>query len=70
MLLLLLLPSLSLSTSAPSGPQGPPGAVLRHDLLTDSFPGGDMGAFRAVYAEPCYTSDLATACNHNNEIQT
>ena len=69
-MLLLLLPSLCTSTTAPSGPQGPTGAVLRHDLLTDSFPGADMGAFRAVYAEPCYSTSLATACNHNNEIQT
>merc|ERR1712037_511087 len=50
MLLLFLLPSALCSPkSAPDGPQGPSGAILRHDLLTDSFSGGSMGAFEAIY---------------------
>ena len=69
MLLLLLLPCVLCSTkSAPDGPQGPSGAILRQDLLKDSFPGGSMGAFEAIYDQPCYLDN--TECNHNNELQT
>merc|ERR1712109_426818 len=61
-LLLLLLPCvLGSSQTAPDGPQGPSGAILRQDLLSDSFAGGSMGAFEAIYSEPCYL---------NNELQT
>ena len=69
MLLLVLLPSALCSPkSAPDGPQGPSGAILRHDLLTDSFSGGSMGAFEAIYDQPCYLDSIE--CNHNNELQT
>jgi len=69
MLLLFLLPSALCSPkSAPDGPQGPSGAILRHDLLTDSFSGGSMGAFEAIYDQPCYLDSIE--CNHNNELQT
>ena len=68
-LLLLLLPcALCSSQTAPDGPQGPSGAIFRQDLLSDSFAGGSMGAFEAIYAEPCYLDNAE--CNHNNELQT
>ena len=69
MLFFFLLPSdLCSKQTAPDGPQGPSGAILRQDLLLDSFNGGSMGAFEAVYDQPCYLDN--TECNHNNELQT
>ena len=68
-LLLFILPCvLGSSQTAPDGPQGPTGAILRQDLLSDSFAGGSMGAFEAIYDEPCYLDNAE--CNHNNELQT
>ena len=70
--LLALLPvALCLPSSrvkAPDGPQGPPGAVFKHDLLENKYPGATYGAFLATSAAPCMQSNMS--CNHNNEMQT
>jgi len=46
----LLLVGLASGVELPDGPQGPPGAVLKYDLLSNSqpginYPGGNLGAF-------------------------
>jgi len=56
------------SIDAPAGPIGPAGAILKYDLLQNSYPGATYGAFKATYAEPCMQSNMT--CNHNNELQT
>jgi len=58
----------STRVKAPDGPQGPPGAVFKHDLLENKYPGATYGAFLATSAAPCMQSNMS--CNHNNEMQT
>ena len=46
----LLLVGLVCGLEMPDGPQGPPGAILKYDLLSNSqaginYPGGNIGAF-------------------------
>merc|ERR1719450_57178 len=50
MICVLLLLGLVCGLELPDGPQGPPGAVLKYDLLSNSqqginYPGGNLGAF-------------------------
>merc|ERR1711909_224666 len=70
--LLVLLPVVlclpSTRVKAPEGPQGPPGAVFKRDLLENNFPGATYGAFQAISAVPCQHSNMS--CSHNNEMQT
>ena len=51
-----------------SGPQGPPGTILKYDLL-ESYPGGRLGAFKTVDWNPGHVNNEVQYYKPENAVQ-
>ena len=51
-----------------SGPQGPPGTILKYDLL-ESHPGGRLGAFKTVDWNPGHVNNEVQYYKPENAVQ-